>query len=319
MVVARPIEFVAVVFKPAAWVLQGSARVLLRPFGIREVVAGDSITSVDDLRAMVDEAEGAGVIPAAQEELLYNAFDFPDQEVRDIMVPAPDVAWLDADLSPEAALDRVLEFPHERYPVGHGSLDQLAGVVHVRDLIAGARGDAAQTVGELARAVPVVPETKDLGALLREQREAREQLAVVADEYGGTAGIVSLEDILEQLVGEIEDEYDLPNASLTWVDARTVLASGSISIDDFNEAVGTELPREGQKTLAGVIFDALGRQPREGDAVSLAEVDACVTALDGVRITELRLRIPDEAGQLRGPSPRRRVGGIRGDDRDPRS
>ena len=128
----------------------------------------------------------------------------------------------------------------------------------MRDLIA----SPDETVGSLAREAMVVPMTKDLGALLRELREARQVMALVVDEYGGTAGIVTLHDVLEELVGEIESEFDLPNNELTWVEDRTVEVSGSMTIDDFNETVGTHLPQRGPRTLAGLAFDAAGPAPR---------------------------------------------------------
>src|SRR5829696_2461294 len=259
VLVARPMELISVAVWPAGWVLQGSAGVLLRPFGIRDVVAGEGIRTAAELRALVDEAEGSGVIPRAQEELLHNVFDFADREAGDIMVPALDVHWLDAGLSAEAALDRVLDAPHERYPVGARSLDDLEGVVHVRDLLAGARRDPETMVGVLARPVLAVPETKDVGALLRELRERKEQLAVVLDEYGAVAGIVTLEDILEEIVGEIEDEFDLPNAEITRIDEHTVRVAGSMTIDDFNETLGQHLPQDRARTLAGLVLNALGR------------------------------------------------------------
>jgi hypothetical protein len=183
--VARPMEMISVAPWPAVWVLQGSASVLLRPpFEIRDVVAGEGIRTAAELRALVDEAEGSGVIPRAQEELLHNVFDFADREAGDIMVPALDVDWLEARLTAEAALDRVLEAPHECSPVGHGSLDHLDGVVHVRDLLAAARRGGQTTVFQLARPVLGVPENKVLGALLRELRERKEQLAVVLGSTG---------------------------------------------------------------------------------------------------------------------------------------
>jgi putative hemolysin len=292
VLVARPVELISVALRPVVWVLQGSASLLLRPFGIREVIAGESIRTPAELRALVDEAEGSGVIPRAQEELLHNVFDFVDREARDIMVPALDVDWLDAALPPDAALDAVLETPHSRYPVGAGSLDRLEGVVHLRDMIAGARRGAAGTVGELARPAFVTPETKDLGALLRELRERKEQLAVVVDEYGAVAGVVTLEDLLEEIVGEIEDEFDLPDARLTWLDERTVQASGSMTIDDFEEAVGIRLPRNGARTLAGLVLDSLGRYPDPGDVVALDGVEIRVDGVDGLRITDLQVTLP---------------------------
>jgi putative hemolysin len=293
--VARPVEWISVVFRPVVMVLEGSASLVLRPFGIREVVAGESVRSADELRAMVDEAEGSGVIPRAQEEMLHNVFEFADREARDIMVPAHDVAWLDAGLDPDTALDQVVSEPHERYPVARGNLNHLEGIVHVRDLVAASRTGRGETVGDLARVTLVVPETKDVGALLRELREQRQQLAVVVDEYGAAVGIVSIEDILEELVGEIEDEYDLPDASVTWLDDRSAEVAGSMTIDDFNEVAGTTLPIGRVRTLAGLTLDALGRRAHPGDQTQVAGVRINVDEVDGLRITRLRLTIPDDA------------------------
>jgi putative hemolysin len=293
VIVARPIELIATALGPIVSVLRGSASLLLRPFGVGDVVAGDAIRSADELRAIVDEAQGAGVIPQAQEEMLHNVFEFADREARDIMIPAPEVCWLEAEMAPGAALDQVVETPHERYPVARGSLSRLLGVVHVRDLVAAARGDGAASVAELARPALVVPETKDLAALLREQRQQRQQLAIVVDEYGATAGVVSVEDVLEQLVGEIEDEYDLPDATLSWIDAQTVEVAGSMTVDDFNEAVGTRLPTSGSRTLAGLTFDRLGLRPGPGDLVSVEGAELQVAEVDHLRISRLRIRLPE--------------------------
>jgi putative hemolysin len=292
VVVAPAIELIATVLRPVVWVLQGSATLLLRPFGIRDVVAGESIRSPDELRALIDEAESSGVIPRAQEELLYNVFDFPSREVRDVMVPALDVAWLDGGLAPGEAIARALETPHARYPVGDGELDRVIGIVLFSDLVAADRRGEPATVAELARPALVVPATKDLGALLRDQREQRRQLAVVVDEYGGTAGVVSVEDVLEELVGEIQDEFELPDDTLTWVGDDAVQVAGSMTIDDFNEAVGTTLPQDGPRTMAGLAFDALGRRPGPGDVVDLDGVRLRVDAVDGLRITRLEVRLP---------------------------
>jgi putative hemolysin len=291
-VVARPIEWMAIALAPVVWVLQRSAALLLSPFGVHDVTAGTAVRTPDELRALVDEAEGAGVIPRAQEELLHNVFDFAGLEVRDIMIPAPDVAWLDASLTPEQALEAAIAAPHERYPVGDGSLDRLVGLLHIHTLIAAVHGEQrVDTIRELARPAPIVPETKDIGALLRELREQREQLAAVVDEYGGTAGIVAMEDILEELVGEIEGEYDLPDSTLTWLDDHTVEVAGSMTIDDFNEEVGTELPQRGPRTLAGLTFDAIGRRPQPGDVAEVDHVRIRVDEVDGLRITKLRVML----------------------------
>ncbi len=294
MLIARPVEVIGRVLRPVVWLLQRSAQLLLRPFGIDEVVAGDTIRSADELRALVDQAESTGVIPLAQEELLHNVFDFADREARDIMVPAPDIAWLDAALAPGDALDLALATTHSRLLVCRDSVDHLVGVVGLRDLVTAVHGDdPAATIEPLARAPFVVPETKDLGVLLRELREAHQSLAVVVDEYGGTEGLVSIEDILEEIVGEIEDEYDLPRSELDWLDDRTVAVAGSLTIDDFNETVGTALPQRGARTLAGLVFTRLGRRPAVGDAVDVGDVHVRVVEIDGARITRLALTLPE--------------------------
>jgi putative hemolysin len=272
LVVARPLEVTSRLLHPVVWALEESARLALRPFGVGQVVAGQSIRSA--------------------EELLYNVFDFASREARDVMVPAPDVFWIDGGMPPQAALDRVIGGAHTRFPVGDGSLDRLVGVVHAREIAAAARDGAPATIAPLARPAFIVPETKDLGALLRELRERREQLAVVMSEYGTTAGIVTLEDILEEIVGEIEGEYELPDATMRWLDDRTVLVSGSLTIDDFNETTGAELPQDGPRTLAGLVFDELGRGPSAGDAVTVAGVGMQVEQVEGARIIRLRVAIP---------------------------
>jgi putative hemolysin len=289
--VARPIALISTAVRPIVWLLQASALILLRPFGIREVVVGNAIRSPEELRALVDEAEGDGVIPRAQEEMLHNVFDFARREAGDVMVPAPEVVWLDASLTVDEALERMRQAPHTRYPVGRGSLDRLTGVVHARELIAAARADRDAPIGPHAQPAPIVPETKDLGALLRELRERRQHLAVVVGEYGTTAGIVTLEDIAEEIFGEIQDEYDLPDDTLDWEDDHTVLVAGSMTIDDFNETVGTQLPQDGVRSMAGLVFTALGRRPEQGDTVTLGSVHLSVDEIDRLRIKRLRVTL----------------------------
>jgi putative hemolysin len=282
------------VLKPVAWLLESSAAQILRPFGISEVRAGEGIRSADELRALVDEAEGAGHIVAAQEELIYNVFDFTAQEAGDVMVAAPDVDWLEASLSLQEALDKMVESRHRRLPVGDESLDRVVGIVTVFDVLHAVHEGEPGTVGDLAREVLMVPESKDLGALLREMRERREQLAIVVSEYGTTQGIVTLEDIVEEIVGEIEEDYELPDAALERIDDRTVLVAGSMSIDDFNEVTGVKLPEDaGSRTLAGLVFSELGRLPEEGEEVSLDGVTIAVEEVDGQRIAKLRVALPE--------------------------
>ncbi len=299
--VARPMRTVESALRPVVWGLEVSARAVLRLLGVRDLRAGRQISTAEELHAVVAEAHGRGVIPGAQEELLHRVFDFARREAADAMIPAAAVDWLEADASAAAALDEVIRHPRSRYPVAEGSLDHLLGSVHVRELVAAAQADPSAAVRALARPVPIVPETKDLGALLHELRDQRQHLAVVADEYGGTLGIVTMEDILEEIVGEIQNEYDLPGYALDWLDERVVEMDGSMSVDDFSESVGVELPQAKARTMAGLVFDALGRRPCDGDRVTAGPVELVVERTDGLRIARLRATLPEEAGRDSGP------------------
>ena len=286
LLVARPVALMGRALRPAVWLLERTAQVVLRPLGIRDVVAGEGVRSAQELRDVVDEAEGSGVIERAQEEMLHRVFDFADQEAADVMVPAREVVWFDEDVPAGDALRTALDAAHSRFPVGRGGLDHVTGIVHLRDLAA---ADPAERVGALAPAAYVVPAGKDLGALLRELREERRSVAVVADEYGRTLGIVTLEDVLEQLVGEIEDEFDLPDGRIERCDDGALLVAGSLSLDDLAEQTSCDLPRGGSRTVAGLLFTTLGRRPTPGDHVDLDGVRLLVEMVDGQRISRVRI------------------------------
>ena len=185
------------------------------------------------------------------------------------MVPRPDVVAISIDLPTEEALEAVLESPYTRYPVYRESLDDVVGILHVRDLIEAMvkRGLAAVDIEELVRPAYMVPETKDLAALLTEFRRTNQHLAVVIDEYGSVEGIVTLEDLLEEIVGEIEDEFDLPDETYERIDDSTIRIDGTFPIDDFNERFHVDLPLEDYHTVAGFVFGQLGRGAEPGDEV----------------------------------------------------
>ena len=193
----------------------------------------------EDIRHSVAAAEDVGEIQTAEEEMLYKVFDFAEKEAADVMVPRPDVVGLSIDLPPDEALRKVLESPYTRYPVYRESLDDIVGILHIRALVE-ALEDREIDAGELERLLHpayVVPETKDLAALLAEFRKANQHMAVVVDEYGATAGIVTLEDILEEIVGDIEDEFDLPDESVERLD------------DDANPDLGVVHDRRLQRAV----------------------------------------------------------------------
>jgi CBS domain containing-hemolysin-like protein len=218
------------------------------------------------------------------------------------MVPRPEVVMISVDLPAQECLDAIVDSPFTRYPAYAGSVDEIVGILHVRDLFKALydRGIDNVVIQDLLRPPYFVPETKDLAALLGEFRRTNQHMAIVVDEYGSMQGIVTLEDLLEEIVGEIEDEYDLPDESLTRIDDRTVRVDGTFPIDDFNEKFETELPQEDYHTLAGFVFGALGRAPEEDDEVLWNGLRFRVVEVDGARIEQLDVEFLPEELQAEG-------------------
>jgi CBS domain containing-hemolysin-like protein len=190
----------------------------------------------------------------------------------------------------------VIESPYTRYPVYRGSLDEIVGILHVRDLFSVVTNGQLMTVRveELVRPAPMVPETKDLAAMLKEFRRTNQHMAIVVDEYGAMEGILTLEDLLEEIVGEIEDEFDLPDETIERIDERTVHVHGTFPIDDFNEQFQREMPHEDFHTLAGFVFGQLGRAPETGDEISWDALKFTVIEVEGARIERLQVEFLEE-------------------------
>ncbi len=294
LALAVPIDVLSRVFMPLVWLLQHSSNAVLRIFRIRPAPAGMIAFTREDIRQSVAAAEDSGEIQTAEEEMLYKVFDFAEKEAADVMVARPEVVALSVEVPPEEALRLVLESPYTRYPVYRESLDDIVGILHVRDLVS-ALNDSAIADVELAgllRPAYVVPETKDLGALLGEFRRTNQHMAIVVDEYGATMGIVTLEDVLEEIVGDIEDEFDLPDESIERIDETRIRIDGTFSIDDFNEQFDTELDTEDFHTVAGIVFGQLGRAAEPGDEVVEGGLRFTVLETRGSRIQRLEVEFP---------------------------
>ena len=291
LAVSAPVRLFFFVFKPLIWVLQRSSELAQRAIGIDPSFSEGVAHSEAELKMLLEVSTEHGEIEKDEREMLYKVFDFAEKEVADVMVPRPDVAGLAIDLAPEEAMAAMLEAPYTRYPVYRETLDDIVGILHVRDLVASLHngGGGAVALAELLRAPYVVPETKDLGALLAEFRRTSQHIAVVVDEYGATAGIVTLEDLLEEIVGDIEDEFDLPNELVERLSETTVRIDGSFTIDDFNEEFGTELDTEDFHTVAGFVFGHLGRAAEVGDEVAEDQVRFRVLETSGSRIQRLEV------------------------------
>lgn len=300
VVIATPVDIMQRLVHPLVLILQGSAKGILRLLGMRSAPVGMVVRSEEEIRSMLAEAEETGLIEEAEEEMLYKVFDFADKEVHDVMVPRPEVVGVSVELPAEECLAAVIDSPYTRYPAYRGSLDEIAGILHVRDLFSALYANGIQNVHveDILRPAHFVPETKDLGPLLTEFRRTNQHIAIVVDEYGSTQGIVTLEDLLEEIVGEIEDEYDMPDDSVQRLDERTIRVDGTFPIDDFNERFDQELPVEDYHTLAGFVFGELGRAPEPGDEVLWDGLRFQVVGTDGPRIELLEVEfLPHEEAE----------------------
>jgi len=297
------------IFAPLIWVLRRSTELVLRAFGLDPPGEEREAHSEAELRMLLSSSAEQGEIEENEQEMLYKVFDFADKEVADVMVPRPEVVAISIELPPEEALQAVLLSPYTRYPVYRRSLDDIVGVLHIRDLIEALyqRGINAVKLEDLVRPAYMVPETKDLAALLTEFRRTNQHIAVVINEYGGMEGIATLEDLLEEIVGEIEDEFDLPDETVERVDDDTVRIDGTFPIDDFNDQFGVNLPQEDYHTVAGFVFGQLGRTAEPGDEITHDGLHFHVDSVEGQRIDRLTVKFEPWHGrdeeQVNEPAP----------------
>jgi CBS domain containing-hemolysin-like protein len=301
LAVAVPVRVFFTVFGPLVWVLRKSTEVVLRAFGLEEPGAESEAMSEAELRMLLSRSSESGEIEQEERGMIEKVFDFADKDAADVMVPRPEVVALSIDLPPEEALRAVVDSPYTRYPVYRESLDNVIGILHVRDLFAAMweRGIEAVHLEELLRAPYIVPETKDLASLLHEFRRTKTHFAIVVDEYGGMAGILTLEDLIEEIVGEIEDEFDIPEEQIEQIDEDNYRIDGMFPIDEFNERFGTDLPDDDYHTIAGFVFGQLGRAPQPGDEVIHDGMRFDVIDVDGNRIEKIGVTF------IERPQPRR--------------
>jgi putative hemolysin len=301
LAVSAPVRAFFTIFAPLVWLLQESSSFLLRALGLQPPGAEHEAHSEAELRMLLSSSAEQGEIEHEEQEMLYKVFDFADKEVADVMVPRPEVVAISIALPAEEALKAVLDSPYTRYPIFRDSLDDIVGVLHIRDLSEAMhdRGIVSVDLETLVRAAYMVPETKDLGALLTEFRRTNQHMAIVIDEYGSMEGIVTLEDLLEEIVGEIEDEFDLPDETIERIDEDTIRIDGTFPIDDFNEQFQCDLPDEDYHTVAGFVFGELGRTAEPGDEVRHNGLVFNVDSVEGQRIDRLQVtfqpwRRPDQ-------------------------
>jgi CBS domain containing-hemolysin-like protein len=281
---SAPIVSSVVRFPPVRFVsslLIGLANLIIGRSGESEDGIRPSYITDSELKAMADVAHEEHVIEHQERTFIHSIIDFGDTVVREVMVPRPDMVTVEADDSVTVALEAALAAGFSRIPVHEDRIDDIIGIAYTKDLVRAERvGKAAQPVRDSARPAKFVPESKEVSALLRQMQEEKFHMAIVVDEYGGTAGLVTLEDLLEELVGEIVDEFDQEAPSVERRPDGSVLVSARYSVDDADDLLGAQLPQGPWDTVGGLMLDLVGRVPDEGDSVEI----------DGFRLTALEVR-----------------------------
>ena len=290
---SAPVVTALVRFPPIHFVsslLIGLANLIIGRSGDTEGGIRPSYITDSELKAMADVAHEEHVIEHEERAFIHSIIDFGDTVVREVMVPRPDMVSVEADTTVTSALEAALAAGYSRIPVHEQSIDDVTAIAYTKDLVRAERvGKGGQAVVESARSAVFVPESKEVSSLLRQMQEEKFHMAIVVDEYGGTAGLVTLEDLLEELVGEIVDEFDVEEPSVERHDDGSVIVSATYSVDDADVLLGAKLPHGTWDTVGGLMMDLVGRVPDEGDSV---EVEGfLLTALDvrGRRIGRVRI------------------------------
>jgi CBS domain containing-hemolysin-like protein len=290
-VVGRPVSWLGAVLKPVRAVLAAFTTLTVKTVGGGKTEQPE--LSEEELRTLVDVGASEGVVERDEREMIHKVFELEDTPVRSVMVPRTDMFCLDVETPVGDILPALRENLHSRVPVYEGSMDVIVGVLYTKDLLPYVATGLPPTFDLRAHLHPpyFVPESKRADALLQEFQAKRLHMAIVVDEYGGTAGLVSLEDLLEELVGEIADEYDEPERLIQRVDETTYRVSGKLPIDELNTVAGLAISSQDYETVGGWVLDLFGRVPRKAERVETPEVVVTVEKIERTRIVEVLIAL----------------------------
>ncbi len=293
--VVKPLLFISRLAGPFVKFLSLSTNAVVRILGF-DPNEDEEVVTEEEIRMMVDVGGEKGVIEDAQKEMIDNIFEFDDIDAGDIMTHRTDVVAADVnDITPEEFLELAIENGRSRIPLYDEDIDSIVGIVYVKDLLpyVGKKMPPKEILKEIMREPYFIPETKACGELFKEMSARRIQMAVVVDEYGGTAGILTLEDIVEAIMGNIQDEYDEEDEEISKIDDNTFTVDGTIDIEEIDELIGKELPEGDYETLAGFIMDELQCIPKDGEMneVVFQNVKFTVLSVEDRRIEKIKVEI----------------------------
>jgi CBS domain containing-hemolysin-like protein len=295
---ARPLVLFTVVTNPFIWLLNSSATGLLRLFGARPMSERERVHSPEEILMLVEQSRRIGDLGSQDARMIQGVFEFSEKNARDVMTPRTQIVALPITLSLSEAADRVSAAGRSRYPVYRESLDDIVGTVHAKDILRTLRSGGEQTLQAILRPPLLVPGTREVEDVLADMKRQKVHLAIVLDEYGGTAGLVTMEDLLEEIVGQIYDEYDRPEPGVRpSTVGPTPVIPGAMEVSDVNRVYGLKIDDTDYTTIGGVVFGTLGRLPKTGDRVELSGATFEVVEMEGRRVGKMRVTRPAAAAE----------------------
>lgn len=290
LLVARPMYAITKIFTPFIFLLNGFGNSLLALIKIPPAHSAHLVHSVEELDMIINESHKEGVLNDTEKEILQNVFKFSDTLAKQVMVPRPDVVSVPVDISVDELNKLIMENQYTRYPVYNDDLDHILGILHIKDIYPLMVEGREIKLREIIREAILVPETMTMDNMVLEFKEKKSQMALVIDEFGSVSGLITLEDVLEEIFGEVQDEFDEEEAEIRQIYENEYVANAMMRLDEFSEFFSTKLDDEDVDTIGGLVIKQLGHIAADGDTVSIGEFTFKVLEMDGARIVKLKIK-----------------------------
>jgi len=289
LIVAKPMNLILRIFSPFISFLNGLGSFILGLLNIQPAKGIHLVHSIEELDMLVSASYQEGILNETEKEMLHNVFKFSDLIARQIMIPRPDMISIPVDITLEELINFVQEHQFTRYPVFENDLDHIMGIIHIKDIVPFIETKEAFVLSNIIRKVMLVPETLTIDKLLIEFKRHHSQMAVVIDEFGGTSGLVTLEDVLEEIFGDVQDEFDIEEADVKMLSDNVFLINAMLRIDEVNEIFNLDITEEEIETIGGLVLKKLGRIAQVNDSIEIDKYVFMVESIDGLRITKLKV------------------------------
>lgn len=291
LIIIAPLTFFATIFKPFIWILNGAGTYMLRTFGFKPPKGHQLVHSEEEIKMLLNQSAESGVIPQKEADMVYSVFRLGDIPVKQIMIPRTEIVAFNVSLTLHEVVKRIERHPHSRFPVYERSIDNIIGFIHVKDVYKTIlkEKDDKKLSEQFIRKIISVPETKRIDEVLLDMRRKRIHIAVVNDEYGGTSGIITLEDIIESLVGDIQDEFDQPLREIQKQTDGSYIVDGLTSIERVQKRFRLPIQGQGYTTIGGLVFGLLGHEPNTNDKIQIGNIIFEVERMEKKRIKRIRV------------------------------